>query len=1172
MTAKSRFQGTPDYPEGLVIGIDVGSTTVKAVVVDPADPEGRTLWTDYRRHETRQQEFCLDFLERIGEAFSSTPPNAMRVFTTGTGGATLAQNVGGYFVQEVNALCLVVSKRFPRVRSVIELGGEDAKIIVFKTDAATAIRRKSASMNDKCAGGTGAVIDKISSKLRIEPARVGEMRYDGLRVHPVAGKCGVFAETDINGLQKQGVPAEELMASLFESLIRQNLSVLARGNTLYPDVLLLGGPNTFIRGMQECWRRHLPLIWEEREVPIPAGARPEDFIHVPQDALLFAALGAVEYARAEIAENREIGVYQGADGLRWYLEEGRTVHRRRPGVQVRGVAEGFGQLEGLAGTADELRKFRESYRREAWQPPVMPGGSEIEAFLGIDGGSTSTKAVLLDRHKRVLAKSYRLSLGNPIEDMKAVVGELQQQVETGGRRLRIRGSATTGYAKDMLRSVARADVALVETVAHMHSGLLYFPGADVICDVGGQDIKVILLKNGVVKDFRLNTQCSAGNGFYLQSTAAAFGYPVDRYADIAFTAETMPQFSYGCAVFLQTDIVDFQRQGWRPNEILAGLAAVLPKNIWLYVCQMPNVARLGRTFILQGGTQHNLAAVKAQVDFIRSRFEGSGVEPEVVVHPHCGESGAIGCAMEALRIYEDRPYETTFIGLDALQAIRYSTRRDETTRCSFCTNKCMRTFIEVSSEGHDSSKRQIIIANCEKGSVENVADAREIGVRERAVQAANLNLAAICARDVFKPVEVATVADPAPRLPWLALPSFRRAAKRRRALIEGRKNIRIGMPRALNMYLNAPFFTGYFMSLGVPPENLVWSDYTTDSLFKEGAKRGSIDPCFPSKLAIAHIHNLLYRKHGHDHRLTHLFFPVVDTLPTWLHGVMATRACPTSMATIEATHAAFVKETDLFAERGLRFKRTFINLDNARLCARQMYEDWADDLGLSEAESARAVEEGLLALRQYQNARRNEARQALETVQREKRLAIVVLARPYHNDPGINQGILEQFQKRGYPILTHDTLPLEDDIILPLFGAEVAAGEICSPFSIDDVWKNTFAENSSRKLWAAKFVARHPHLVGLELSNFKCGHDAPTYAAIEEIFECSGSPFFYFKDIDENRPAGTIKLRVETISYFLERYGERMAATGFRMSHPVVGRAERARHEAEPLDAVLSAV
>ena len=182
-------------------------------------------------------------------------------------------------------------------------------------------------------------------------------------------------------------------------------------------------------------------------------------------------------------------------------------------------------------------------------------------------------------------------------------------------------------------------MALVETVAHTESGLHFYHDADVIVDVGGQDIKLIILKNGRVKDFKLNTQCSAGNGYFLQSTAEGFGMPVEEYADIAFGAQAMPAFGYGCAVFMQSDIVDFQRQGWKPEEIMAGLAAVLPKNIWLYVSQIPNLAKLGTRFVLQGGTQHNLAAVKSQVDFIESRFKGNDVKPDVIVHEHCGESG-----------------------------------------------------------------------------------------------------------------------------------------------------------------------------------------------------------------------------------------------------------------------------------------------------------------------------------------------------------------------------------------------------------------------------------------------------------------------------------------------------------------------------------------------------
>ncbi|MCP4246274.1 MAG: CoA activase, partial [bacterium] len=280
-------------------------------------------------------------------------------------------------------------------------------------------------------------------------------------------------------------------------------------------------------------------------------------------------------------------------------------------------------------------------------------------------------------------------------DATEIFAELEKQITEQGCTLKVLGVGTTGYAKDILKEVLSADVALVETVAHTESGLHFYPGTDVIVDVGGQDIKLIILKDGRVKDFKLNTQCSAGNGYFLQSTASGFGHQVEDYADIAFGAEAMPEFGYGCAVFMQSDIVDFQRQGWSPAEIMAGLAAVLPKNIWLYVSQIPNIAKLGTRFVLQGGTQHNLAAVKSQVDFIESRFVGTGLTPEVIVHEHCGESGAIGCAIEAHRLWAEQDLQTTFIGLDRVRQIEYRTTRSESTRCYFCKNKCLRTFIDV---------------------------------------------------------------------------------------------------------------------------------------------------------------------------------------------------------------------------------------------------------------------------------------------------------------------------------------------------------------------------------------------------------------------------------------------------------------------------------------------
>jgi activator of 2-hydroxyglutaryl-CoA dehydratase/predicted nucleotide-binding protein (sugar kinase/HSP70/actin superfamily) len=1116
----------------LFVGLDVGSTTVKAIVVDPN--EDKILWQDYQRHETKQPEKTLEFLQRIEKEFQ-LPADHFRIFITGSGGSGIVPLIGAKFVQEVNAVSLAVEKLHPEVGSVIELGGQDAKIIIFKEDPETGRKKKIPSMNDKCAGGTGAVIDKINAKLRIPSEELCNQGYYGLKLHPVAGKCGVFAETDINSLQKMGVPKDELMASLFEAIIGQNLAVLTRGNTLRPVVLLLGGPNTYIRGMTEAWKHNIPKIWEERNYHLPEGVDPKDLITVPKNAQYFAAIGAVEFGRQE---DPGVGLYKGTADLEYYINFGRLEEKKKKGAA------------GLSKSADELAAFQEKYRRKRFVPATFQPGEVVEAFVGLDGGSTSTKAVVLDKERNVLVKTYQLSKGNPIEDTIEVFGKLRQQVAEQGATLKILGVGTTGYAKDILKDTLGADVALVETVAHTESALRFYKDVDVICDVGGQDIKLMILKNRQVKDFKLNTQCSAGNGYFLQGTAEGFGFKIEEFADKAFSAEAMPTFGYGCAVFMQSDIVDFQRQGWKPEEIMAGLAAVLPKNIWLYVSQIPNLSALGTNFILQGGTQNNLAAVKAQVDFIESRFKGKGIKPNVIVHEHCGESGAIGAAIEAVRLWENGR-QTTFIGLDAVEQITYQTHRNENTRCYFCKNKCLRTFIDVKVKlqseeepvQHKSkiplepgTKRLIVGNSCEKGLVEDVEAMRVIKKGLDAVKGSNPNLVEIAAKAVFKSFNPPNVADALPRF------ALTKKQKERVELMKKRDQIRIGMPRALNMYSQTPIFSAYFEALGIKAENIVYSDYTSEQLYKEGAKRGAIDPCFPSKVGIPHVHNLLYVHHKKN-PLDLIFFPMIDSLTTDLHGVQDSRACPTVTATPEAVKAAFIKEGDLFAEMGVQYFPTFVKLTEPQLFSRQMFEQFKDIFGLSEEENWRAVQEGYKALDHFNNViLRGTAREVLNQLVAEQRLGIVLLARPYHHDPGINHEILEEFQKQGYPVFAQDSLPIDPDILERLFGEEVRAGIISHPMDVSDVWKNSYSENTSRKVWAAKYVARHPNLVALELSSFKCGHDAPIYSVVEEIVENSGTPYFCFKDIDENKPTGSIKIRVETISYFLKRYREDMVA------------------------------
>src|SRR5499427_2338646 len=1068
-----------DHVTKFLVGLDVGSTTIKAVIVDRATDQ--LLWQDYQRHETKQAEKTLEFLKRMEVEVGIDGRNT-RMFVTGSGGGAIAEQVGAKFVQEVTAVSLAVEKLHPEVYSVIELGGQDAKIIVFKDDQESGRKKKIPSMNDKCAGGTGAVIDKINAKLKIPTVDLGNQAYHGIKLHKVAGKCGVFAETDINGLQKEGTPPDELMASLFEAIVLQNLSVLTRGHTLRPHVLLLGGPNSFIRGMREAWQANIPRMWQERKVQIPDGAKPEELIKVPQNAQYFAALGAVEFGRSE---DDCIGCYAGYERLIHYIDYGRQEEKAKSGGK------------GLVEEPGELDVFKEAYKPKKFTPAVFQKGSTVAGFIGVDGGSTSTKAVLLDENGTILCKSYQLSNGNPIQDTIDMFENLRAQVEGQNAKLEVLGVATTGYAKDILKDVLKADVALVETVAHTESALKFYEDPHVIVDVGGQDIKIIILHNGRVKDFKLNTQCSAGNGYFLQSTAEGFGLDVNQFADLAFSAQAMPVFGYGCAVFMQSDIVNFQRQGWQAEEILAGLAAVLPKNVFLYVASIPNLAALGSRFVLQGGTQNNLAVVKAEVDFIRNSFRAAGKQPEIIVHEHCGESGAIGAAQESLRLWRNGK-QTTFIGLDAVRKIEYRTTRNEDTRCHFCKNNCLRTFIDIRTAPKDEKsfvpiqkvtkvplmhgEQRLIIATCEKGTVEDVNDMKEIKAGLDSIRAQHPNFVDYASKEVFRPTNAKSVADPLPNKGWAG---WKKGDKERRALMENRGKLRIGIPRVLNIYTYAPLFNAYFESLGVQPENIIYSDYTSSELYRAGASRGAIDPCFPAKIGISHVYNLIQEKHRKK-PLDVVFFPMYDVLHSPLVKLVGTNACPTVTATPETVKAAFTKENDVFAEHNVNYLDPILNFADRKLFAYQMLQAWQPILGLSEEENERAVAVGYQCLKDYETSIRRRAREVLDQLEREDRIGIVMLGRPYHHDPGLNHEILDEFQKLGYPIFSQNTLPLDEDLLQRLFGEEVRSGIISSPLDISDAWKNSYSCSTNHKVWAAKFTARHPNLVALEISSFKC--------------------------------------------------------------------------------------
>lgn len=1115
------------------IGVDVGSTTVKCVVLDPESRE--IVWSRYERHETRQPEKTEEMLSAIEAEFGAALRDRARLFITGSGAGPIAPLIGARFVQEVNAVAIAVEQRHPDVYSVVELGGQDAKVIFFADLPETGGRRIVTSMNDKCASGTGATIDKCMIKVGMPEVEVAGLSFDAARLHHVAARCGVFAETDVVNLVKAGVPSDEIMNSLANAIVTQNLSVLTRGNTLRDRVLLLGGPNTFLPFLRDCWRLRVAEVWAERGHE-PADRPIEDLVFVPENAQYYAAAGAALFGMQEVDDTA--GIYRGLDALRGFIANGRKAKL--------GAHSGPSLLRG----GEDYGAFRDAYRVPAFIPKTFEAGTVIRGYVGFDGGSTSSKAVLLDGDGEVLAKEYQLSKGNPVQDAKDIMMRIRRYATEQGCSLDVRGFGVTGYAADVLDSALVADASVVETVAHMLSAQRYFgDDVDVICDVGGQDIKVLFMQNGMIKAFRLSNQCSAGNGMLLQSMAGQFGVDIRDFADAAFRAELSPNFSYGCAVFLDADRVNFQKEGYNKEELFAGLARVLPKNIWQYVVQIPRLAELGRKFVLQGGTQHNLAAVKAQVDYIADRVPGC----EVVVHPHCGEAGAIGAALEAITAVRKRGH-SVFVGLNAAIGLEYSTRTDEGTRCTFCANNCPRTFIDTrSADGR--SARYIAGFSCEKGTVESKEAVQALNRERKRLKELYPNLvdyeSELVFRHFYEP-------DPLPEAgvpvvheetvhPWFGWGRAQRRMVERPIKRSSpgaavrRQEVRIGIPRVLNHYVLAPFLRTYLETLGIEKRNVVFSEETSEELWNEGGKYGAIDPCFPSKVALAHLHDLIIRKNRRK-KIDYVWFPSVTDIPSFVTHTLGNTTCPIVAGTPQVVQAAFVKETDYFAREGVTFVGEPLNFKLPHLLRRQLYETWGARLDITEDENDWAFQQAWAALTVCEDDLQRRGLELLADAERKNGIVLLMLARPYHADPGLNHKIFEEFQALGYPVISTRSIPKDAAWLERLFADDLRTGRIADVFDVRDVWPENYSVNSVQKVWAAKFAARHPNVGVVDLSSFKCGHDAPTYGLVDSIISATRTPYLALHDLDANKPGGSIRIRVKTFAYTLELYREELAA------------------------------
>ncbi len=541
-----------------LLGIDVGSTTVKVVAIDCS---GKILYKSYVRHFAKVKETVLSELDNVLKKY----PAKYSACITGSAGLGLSQRSGIAFVQEVQAAFTAIRKYYPDADAAVELGGEDAKIIFIT--GGTEQR-----MNGSCAGGTGAFIDQMATLLNVTVPEMDELSLKAERVYPIASRCGVFAKSDIQPLINQGASKADISASIFQAVVDQTVSGLAQGRRIKGKVLFLGGPLHFLKGLKNAFKTTLKLD-DENAV-------------FPEDAPCFMAIGAALHSS--------------------------TVRERELTEIIEAVENCSGSEEIITG--EPLFSSKEEYTRFVARHRATDlkfceiSSYEGGAYLGIDSGSTTTKLILITPDCRILYSHYQSNNGQPLD---IVIEKLKEIYALAGGRIKILGSAVTGYGEDLIKAAIKADFGIVETVAHFKAALHFNPKVDFIIDIGGQDIKCFKIKNGAIDSIMLNEACSSGCGSFIQTFARAMGMEIDKFSLCGLYAKHPVELGSRCTVFMNSAVKQAQKEGATVEDISAGLSSSIVKNAIYKVIRAASADELGDNIVVQGGTFLNDAVLRS---------------------------------------------------------------------------------------------------------------------------------------------------------------------------------------------------------------------------------------------------------------------------------------------------------------------------------------------------------------------------------------------------------------------------------------------------------------------------------------------------------------------------------------------------------------------------------
>ena len=637
------------------LGIDVGSTTVKTVIIDE---KKNIIYSEYQRHFSKVRETVKTQLEAVQEKY---PNDTFKICMTGSAGLGLATGAEIPFVQEVNSAFIAVKERIPDADAVIELGGEDAKII-FLTGG---VEQR---MNGSCAGGTGAFIDQMATLLGVTVTEMDNMSLCAQKVYPIASRCGVFAKSDIQPLLNQGAKREDICASIFQAVVDQTVSGLAQGRIIEGKVLFLGGPLSFLKGLRKAFVDTLGL--KEGETAV-----------FPKEAPVFVALGCALFA------------FNSHDDF--------TIESVIKKIENAKTGNGIVTGQPLFNSKAEYEEFILRHKKcdlEYADLHTYKGN----AYLGIDAGSTTTKLILITEDCRILYQHYSSNKGQPLD---RIADKLKKIYSEMNPEIKIAGSAVTGYGEDLIKAGLSIDFGIVETVAHFKAASYFCPEVDFIIDIGGQDIKCFKIKNHSIDSIMLNEACSSGCGSFIQTFALALGYDIADFASLGLFAENPVDLGSRCTVFMNSSVKQAQKDGATVEDISAGLSSSIIKNAVYKVIRAKSPEELGKNIVVQGGTFLNDAVLRA----FEMEMGRNVIRPAI--------SGLMGAFGAALYAKEKTNGSSSTISKELLENYSYTSK---SAQCGGCTAKCGLNIITFAD-----GRKFISGNRCERGAGKAVSSENE---------------------------------------------------------------------------------------------------------------------------------------------------------------------------------------------------------------------------------------------------------------------------------------------------------------------------------------------------------------------------------------------------------------------------------------------------------------